>query len=310
MDQTSIINNMLGQHLLDIADLDQQQLTSLLDLSIQVAGEPGAFANRLNGKVLINLFLEPSTRTRISFEVAAGRLGMQVINFQPETSSAVKGEALVDTFYTLQAMAPDVIAIRHSEDGLIAPLAAVSDAGVHIINAGEGCSQHPTQALLDAVTLMRARGDLSGLTVTIAGDIRHSRVARSSIVMLKKLGVAGIRLTGPADLLPVGDIDGVDIFTSLEDALVDTDVVMMLRIQRERFGRLAVPDEKAYFETWGLTPQRLRLASPDCLVLHPGPVNRGIEIASEVVDGAQSLIREQVTNGVYTRMAVLLALAG
>ncbi len=301
---------MLGQHLVDIADLGRQQLTSLLDLSIQIAGEPGAFANRLSGKVLINLFLEPSTRTRISFEIAARRLGMYVINFQPESSSAVKGEALIDTFYTLQAMTPDVIAIRHSEDGLIASLAEVSDAGVHIINAGEGCSQHPTQALLDAVTLMRARGDLSGLTVTIAGDIRHSRVARSSIVMLKKLGVAGIRLTGPADLLPVGDIDGVDIFTSLEDALIDTDVVMMLRIQRERFGRLAVPDEKAYFEIWGLSPQRLGLASPDCLVLHPGPVNRGIEIASEVVDGAQSLIREQVTNGVYTRMAVLLALAG
>ena len=301
---------MFGQHLVDIADLDRQQLTSLLDLSIQIAGEPGAFANRLNGKVLINLFLEPSTRTRISFEIAARRLGMHVINFQPESSSAVKGEALIDTFHTLQAMAPDVIAIRHSEDGLIASLAEVSDAGVHIINAGEGCSQHPTQALLDAVTLMRARGDLSGLTVTIAGDIRHSRVARSSIIMLKKLAVAGIRLTGPADLLPEGDIDGVDIFTRLEDALIDTDVVMMLRIQRERFGRLAVPDEKAYFETWGLSPQRLGLASPDCLVLHPGPVNRGIEIASEVVDGAQSLIREQVTNGVYTRMAVLLALAG
>jgi aspartate carbamoyltransferase catalytic subunit len=301
---------MFGQHLVDIADLGRQQLTSLLDLSIQIAGEPGTFANRLNGKVLINLFLEPSTRTRISFEIAARRLGMYVINFQPESSSAVKGEALIDTFYTLQAMAPDVIAIRHSEDGLIASLAEVSDAGVHIINAGEGCSQHPTQALLDAVTLMRARGDLSGLTVTIAGDIRHSRVARSSIVMLKKLGVAGIRLTGPADLLPVGDIDGVDIFTRLEDALIDTDVVMMLRIQRERFGRLAVPDEKAYFEIWGLSPQRLGLASPDCLVLHPGPINRGIEIASEVVDGAQSLIREQVTNGVYTRMAVLLALAG
>lgn len=309
MDQT-YSEKILGQHLLDIETLSRQQLDSLLDLAVQIAGEPGAFANRLDGKVLINLFLEPSTRTRISFEMAAKRLGMQVINFQPESSSAVKGEALIDTFHTLQAMAPDVIVIRHSEDGVIAPLAAVAAAGVHVINAGEGCSQHPTQALLDAVTLIRARGDLSGLTVTIAGDIRHSRVARSSIVLFKKLAVAVIRLAGPADLLPVDDIDAVDFFTSLDEAVIDADVVMMLRIQRERFDRLAVPDEKAYFETWGLTSQRLGLASPGCLVLHPGPLNRGVEIASEVADGAQSLIREQVSNGVYTRMAVLLALVG
>ena len=290
--------------------MDRQQLSTLLDLSIEVAAGPDLFANRLAGKVLINLFLEPSTRTRISFEIAAKRLGMHVVNFRPESSSAVKGEGLVDTFHTLQAMAPDVVVIRHSEDGLIAPLAAVAEAGVHVINAGEGCSQHPTQALLDAVTLTRARGDLAGLTVTIAGDIRHSRVARSSIALLKKLAVARIRLAGPAELLPADDIDGVDFFTSLGEAVTDADVVMMLRIQRERFGHLAVPDENAYFETWGLTPQRLALASPGCHVMHPGPVNRGIEIASEVVDGAQSLIRQQVTNGVYTRMAVLLALAG
>jgi len=308
LDHTPIIKDMLGQHLLDIADIDRQQLNSLLDLSVQIAGEPGAFANQLEGKVLINLFLEPSTRTRISFELAAKRLGMHVINFQPASSSAVKGEALIDTFHTLQAMAPDVIAIRHSEDGSIASLATVAEAGVHIVNAGEGCSQHPTQALLDAVTLRRARGDLTGLTVTIVGDIRHSRVARSSITMLKKLGVAGIRLAGPADLLPVDKIEGVEFFTRPDEAVIGADVVMMLRIQRERFGRLAVPDEKAYFETWGLTPQRLELAAPDCQVLHPGPVNRGIEVAPEVVDGPQSLIRQQVANGVYTRMAVLLAL--
>jgi len=309
------VKNLIGQHLLGIEGLSRQQLNSLLELSIQVADDPSAFTNRLSGKVLINLFLEPSTRTRVSFEVAAKRLGMHVINFQPESSSAVKGEAIVDTFHTLQAMQPDVIAIRHAQDGVLASLAAVAEGGVHVINAGEGRSQHPTQALLDAVTLMRARpklsqGDLSGLTVTIAGDIRHSRVARSSVAMFKKLAVAGIRLAGPADLLPTDEIDGVDFFTDLDEAVTDADVVMMLRIQRERFGRLAVPDEKTYFETWGLTPQRLELASPGCVVLHPGPVNRGIEIASEVADGPQSLIRQQVSNGVYTRMAVLLALAG
>lgn len=309
------MKNSFGQHLLDIDHLSRQQLNSLLEQSVQIADDPGVFANRRNGKVLINLFLEPSTRTRISFEIAAKRLGMHVINFQPESSSVVKGEALVDTFHTLQAMQPDVIVIRHAGDGVLASLAAVAEAGVHVINAGEGRSQHPTQALLDAVTLMRARpdlsqGDLSGLTVTIAGDIRHSRVARSSVAMFKKLGVARIRLAGPAELLPSDEIAGVDFFTNLDEAVTGADVVMMLRIQRERFGRLAVPDEKAYFETWGLTPQRLGLASPGCLVLHPGPVNRGIEIASEVADGPQSLIRQQVTNGVYTRMAVLLTLTG
>jgi aspartate carbamoyltransferase catalytic subunit len=198
---------------------------------------------------------------------------------------------------------------------VLASLAAVAEAEVHIINAGEGRSQHPTQALLDAVTLMRARsdlahGDLAGLTVTIAGDIRHSRVARSSVAMFKKLGVARIRLAGPAELLPSDDIDGADFFTNLDEAVTGADVVMMLRIQRERFDSLAMPDEKNYFETWGLTSRRLALASPDCVVLHPGPVNRGIEIASEVADGQQSLIRQQVSNGVYTRMAVLLALTG
>lgn len=309
MDQTQS-DNEFGQHLLDIGQLDERQLQALLDLSIQVADDPDAFSRRLDGKLLINLFLEPSTRTRISFEIAAKRLGMHVINFQSESSSAVKGEALVDTFHTLQAMRPDVITIRHGKNGVMQTLAAVADEGIHIINAGEGSTQHPTQALLDAVTLTRTRGELSAQTITIAGDIRHSRVAHSSIAIFRKLGVAGIRLAGPRELLPVDEIAGVDFFTNLDEALIDADVVMMLRIQRERFGHSSVPDETAYFESWGLTPERLALAAPDCVVLHPGPVNRGVEIASEVADGAQSLIREQVTNAVFTRMAVLMALAG
>ncbi len=307
MDQTPS-ENLFGQHLLDIEQLDEQQLRTLLDLSMQIADDLDAFTNRLDGKVLINLFLEPSTRTRISFEIAAKRLGMHVINFQPESSSAVKGETLIDTFHTLQAMQPDVIVIRHAEDGVITSLAAIANEDVHIINAGEGSSHHPTQALLDVVTLMRSGGDLSGMTVTIAGDIKHSRVARSNIAVLKKLGVAGIRLAGPANLLPADDIDGVRVFTSLDEAVTGADVVMMLRIQRERFDHSSADDGAAYFEAWGLSPERLRLAAPGCVVLHPGPVNRSIEIASEVADGAQSLIRQQVSNGVYTRMAVLLTL--
>jgi aspartate carbamoyltransferase catalytic subunit len=296
------------QHLLDIESLSQQQLRSLLELSSKIARSPGAYANRLEGRVLINLFLEPSTRTRISFEIAAKRLAMHVINFQSGISSAVKGEALIDTFHTLQAMSPDVMVIRHVQDAVVKSLAAEAQAGVHIINAGDGSYQHPTQALLDAVTLQAVRGELAGLRVTIAGDIKHSRVARSGIAMFQKLGVAEIRLAGPVELLPDEDIDGVEMYTDLDEAVSGADVVMMLRIQRERFGQLKLPDENTYFESWGLTAKRLGLAAPDCLVLHPGPVNRGVEIASEVADGEQSLIHQQVRYGVYTRMAVLLTL--
>ena len=302
------MNNSSIQHLLDIDSLSRQQLDSLLELATEIARDPGAFANRLDGRILINLFFEPSTRTRLSFEIAAKRLGMQVVNFWSDSSSAVKGEALIDTFNTLSAMGPEVIAIRHSLDGVVESLAAEADADVHIINAGDGSYQHPTQALVDALTLKRARGDLAPLTITIAGDIAHSRVARSAIDVFRKLGVANIRLAGPEELLPDDGIDGVETYTSLDEAVSGTDVVMMLRIQRERFGPLALPDENAYFETWGLTSQRLALAADDCLVMHPGPVNRGVEIASEVADGEQSLILAQVRNGVYARMAVLLTL--
>jgi aspartate carbamoyltransferase catalytic subunit len=302
------MNNPGMQHLLDIESLSQQQLKSLLELSRQVAHNPGGFAHRLDDRVLINLFLEPSTRTRVSFEIAAKRLGMHVINFQPGFSSTVKGEELIDTFHTLQAMKPDVIAIRHARDGVVASLAAEADTGVHIINAGDGCFQHPTQALLDAVTLQGVRGDLGGQIITIAGDISHSRVARSGVALFKKLGVAEIRLTGPEELLPMDEIEGVNFYTDLDQAVSGAHVVMMLRIQKERFGKLEQVDENAYFETWGLNQKRLSLAAPDCVVLHPGPVNRGVEISSDVADGEHSLIREQVRNGVFTRMAVLLSL--
>jgi aspartate carbamoyltransferase catalytic subunit len=302
------MTNLPLKHLLDIESLSRQQLNSLLDLGTEIAQDPSVFANRLDGQILVNLFFEPSTRTRLSFEIAAKRLGMQVVNFQSESSSAVKGEALSDTFHTVAAMGPEVIAIRHSRDGVVESLAEHADTDVHIINAGDGSYQHPTQALVDALTLKLERGDLSQLTITIAGDITHSRVAGSAIEVFKKLGVADIRLAGPVELLPDAGIEGVEVYSNLDDAVRGADVVMMLRIQRERFGSLALPDEHTYFETWGLTSERLSLAASDCLVMHPGPANRGVEIASEVADGKQSVIRQQVRNGVYARMAVLLTL--
>lgn len=303
------MNNPGLPHLLDIESLGSHQLNSIIGMALKIAQDPQGFSGRLSGKVLINLFMEPSTRTRTSFELAAKRLGMHVINFHPVSSSTAKGEALSDTFDTLQSMQPDVIVVRHQQDGTVAKLAAAADAGVHVINAGDGCSQHPTQALLDAVTLLRVRGDLTGLTVTYVGDIKHSRVARSGIAVLQKLGVAEIRLAGPSELLP--DIEGgvVKHVHNLNEAITGTDVVIMLRIQRERFGQQEQLDESRYFSTWGLTPARLLLAADDCNVLHPGPINRGVEIDSEVADGPHSLIRAQVLNGVFTRMAVLLNLA-
>lgn len=304
------MNNPGSQHLLDIESLSRQQLNALIELSLEVAAEPQTFTNRLAGKVLINLFLEPSTRTRISFEIAAKRLGMHVINFHSGSSSAVKGEALTDTFHTLQAMQPDVIAIRHPEDGTVAALAAEANAGIHVINAGDGCSQHPSQALLDAVTLISERGSLQGLKVAIVGDINHSRVARSDIAMFEKMGVASICLAGPPEFLPAHAGGVVELCSNIDAAVTAADVVIMLRIQHERLGQSVALDGNAYFESWGLSRERLALAAEGCLILHPGPVNRGVEIAPEVADGPQSLVRAQVRNGVFTRMAVLMALAG
>ena len=296
------------QHLLDIKSLSDTHLRSLLGLSLDISRDPEAFYGGLSGSVLINLFMEPSTRTRMSIEMAAKRLGMHVINFQPETSSVVKGEALIDTFHTLQAMSPDVIAIRHQQGGTAASLASEAQAGVHIINAGDGCDQHPTQALLDVVTLLEQQVDLEQAIITIAGDIKHSRVAGSNMELFKKLGVAEIRLAAPHDLQPELIPDGVKVFDNLDEALNGANVVMMLRVQRERFASSGIFDEAGYFENWGLNNHRLSLAADDCMVIHPGPVNRGVEISTQVADGGQSLIRRQVRNGVFTRMAVLLTL--
>jgi aspartate carbamoyltransferase catalytic subunit len=299
------------QHFTHTDDCSTEQLQDLLHLALQVAANPGQFYQRLRGQLLINLFYEPSTRTRVSFETAAKRLGMHVVNIGASGSSIEKGETLHDTFYTLQAMQPDFVVVRHPVEGTARDLASRAEEGIHVINAGDGTAAHPTQALLDAITLQQHFGDLSGLTIVMAGDIRHSRVARSSLALLRRLGVAEIRLAAPPDFLPGEQTIAHDrVFDNFDEAIKGANVIMMLRIQKERITGLNIPAAADYHRDWGLTSERLALATPDCRVLHPGPINREVEIASEVADGPQSLIRRQVRNGLHTRMALLLALAG
>ncbi|HMB61137.1 MAG TPA: aspartate carbamoyltransferase catalytic subunit [Xanthomonadales bacterium] len=297
-------------HFTHTDDCSGPQLEALLQLSLRVAQNPAQYYEQLKRQLLINLFYEASTRTRVSFETAAKRLGMHVVNIGASGSSIEKGESLHDTFFTLQAMQPDFVVVRHPQEGTARDLVRLAEPGTHIINAGDGTAAHPTQALLDAVTLIQHFEDLTPLTVVMAGDIRHSRVARSSLALLRRLGVAEIRLAGPADFIPGEQTVAHDkVFNRFEDALHGADVIMMLRIQKERISGLNIPDAGDYHRDWGLTAKRLALASPECRVLHPGPINRGVEIASEIADGPQSLIRRQVRNGLYTRMALLLALA-
>jgi aspartate carbamoyltransferase catalytic subunit len=297
-------------HFTHTDDCSTEQLHGLLQLAQRVAADPSVYYRRLSGQLLINLFYEASTRTRVSFEVAAKRLGMHVVNIGTAGSSIEKGETLHDTFFTLQAMQPDFVVVRHPVEGTARDLVSLAEPGTHIINAGDGTAAHPTQALLDALTLQQHFGDLSALTIVMAGDIRHSRVARSSLALLRRLGVREIRLAAPADFLPGEQTVAHDrVFTDFDQALDGANVIMMLRIQKERISGLNIPDASDYHRDWGLTRSRLALAAPECRVLHPGPINRGVEIASDVADGPQSLIRLQVSNGLYTRMALLLALS-
>ncbi len=262
----------------------------------------------LRGKTTVNLFYEPSTRTRTSFELAAKRLSTDVINFSVSTSSVVKGESLRDTALTIQALGADFIVVRHSCSGTAHFLASNLDASV--INAGDGTNEHPTQALLDLFTIKEKKGAIQGLVVVIVGDILHSRVAKSNIYALKKLG-AEVRLIGPATLVPpcMRELD-VEIFSDMSEGLKDADIIMMLRIQMERQGKGFFPTTEEYFKNWGLTSGRLSRAKEDAIVMHPGPMNRGVEIASDVADGGRSVILDQVTNGLAVRMAVLYLLAG
>ncbi|HEY4592158.1 MAG TPA: aspartate carbamoyltransferase catalytic subunit [Thermoanaerobaculia bacterium] len=297
--------------LLGIAELSPAEIELILDTA-ESFSEIGERAIKkvptLRGKTVLNLFFEASTRTRSSFEIAEKRLSADNINFSTSGSALEKGETLVDTALNLQAMAPDLVVIRHAHPGVPHMLAKRIKAGV--INAGDGAHEHPTQALLDAFTIRRHKGKLDGLKVAILGDIEHSRVVRSNIHLLNKMG-ARLTIGGPRTLMPVEmEAMGVEVAYSLEDAIRDADVIMMLRVQLERQGRMAFPSVKEYFQLFGLTTARLAAAKDDVIIMHPGPMNRGTEIASEVADGPYSVILEQVTHGVSVRMAVLYLLSG
>ncbi len=262
----------------------------------------------LRGKTTVNMFYEPSTRTRTSFELAAKRLSTDVISISVSTSSVVKGETLEDTARNVEALGADFIVIRHSCSGTAHFLARHMRASV--INAGDGTNEHPTQALLDLFTIQEKKGQIRGLTVAIVGDILHSRVAKSNIYGLLKLG-ATVRLIGPPTLVPACLKSlGAEVYTGMEEGLRDADIIMMLRIQTERQGKGFFPSTVEYFRNWGLTAARLEAARKDVLVMHPGPMNRGVEISSDIADGPQSVILEQVTNGLAVRMAVLYLLSG
>jgi aspartate carbamoyltransferase catalytic subunit len=298
------------RHLLGIEGLSPDDIEALLALSeeqVEVSRQIEKKKATLRGRTQINLFFEPSTRTQSSFELAGKRLGADVMNMSVGVSSVKKGETLIDTAMTLNAMRPDIIIVRHHSAGAVHLLARKVDCSV--VNAGDGAHEHPTQALLDALTIRRNKGRIAGLVVAICGDILHSRVARSNIILLQALG-ARVRLIAPRTLLPAQvERFGVEVFTDMREGLRGADIVMMLRLQRERMNGSFVPSVKEYFRYWGLDQEKLALAQPDALVMHPGPMNRGVEISSEVADGAQSLIREQVEMGVAVRMAVLEALA-
>ncbi|WP_036258303.1 aspartate carbamoyltransferase catalytic subunit [Methylocapsa aurea] len=298
------------RHLLGIEGLSPVDIAILLDLSeaaIEVSRQVEKKRSTLRGRTLINLFFEASTRTQSSFELAGKRLGADVMNMSVATSSVKKGETLIDTAMTLNAMRPDIIVVRHAQAGAVHLLAKKVDCSV--VNAGDGAHEHPTQALLDALTIRRNKGAISGLVVAICGDILHSRVARSNILLLSALG-ARVRAVGPSTLLPAGiERMGVEVFRDMQAGLEGADIVMMLRLQRERMQGGFIPSPREYFRFFGLDEAKLKLAKPDALVMHPGPMNRGVEIDSSVADGSQSRIREQVEMGVAVRMAVLEALA-
>ncbi|MGH6761509.1 MAG: aspartate carbamoyltransferase catalytic subunit [Phyllobacterium sp.] len=309
MTSSSELSLFPHRHLLGIKGLSPQDITYLLDLADQevaISRQSEKKKAILRGRTQINLFFEASTRTQSSFELAGKRLGADVMNMSVGNSSVKKGETLIDTAMTLNAMRPDILIIRHASAGAAALLA--QKVGCSVVNAGDGAHEHPTQALLDALTIRRAKGKIARLIVAICGDVLHSRVARSNILLLNALG-ARVRVIGPSTLLPSGIAQmGVEVFSSMEEGLKDADVVMMLRLQRERMAGSFVPSVREYFHYFGLDSEKLAFARPDALVMHPGPMNRGVEIASEIADGPQSVIQEQVEMGVAVRMAVMEAL--
>ncbi len=298
------------RHLLTCEGLTAPEIDFLLDLADQAADhirQGGSKRDVLSGRTLINLFFESSTRTQASFEMAGKRLSADVMNMNVATSSVTKGETLIDTAVTLNAMRPDIIVVRHHAAGAVELLSQKVDCCV--INAGDGAHQHPTQALLDALTIRRAKGRVAGLTVAICGDILHSRVARSNIDVLNTLG-ANVRIVAPSTLLPSApDRLGAEVYTDMWKGIDNADIVMMLRLQRERMEGSYVPSSREFFHFFGLDQEKLDRAKPDALVMHPGPMNRGVEIASTIADHSRSVIREQVEMGVAVRMAVLEAVS-
>jgi aspartate carbamoyltransferase catalytic subunit len=301
----------MKKDLLGISDLTRDEIYLILDTTEamrEIGQRPIKKVPTMRGKTVVNLFYEPSTRTRTSFEIAEKRLSADTLNVAVAASSVLKGETLLDTALNIEAMAPDMIVMRHASSGACHLLAQVCKS--RIINAGDGMHEHPTQALLDAFTIREHKGRIEGLKVAIVGDLLHSRVLRSNVLLLTKLG-AEVWLSGPPTMIPVGiERLGVHVSTSVEEAVADADAIMMLRIQQERMQGAFFPSLREYFHVFGMTAARVARAKPDVIIMHPGPMNRGVEIASDVADGPYSVILEQVANGVAVRMAVLYLLAG
>jgi len=299
------------KHILGIDHLSREDIVQILDTAEsfkEINSREIKKVPTLRGKTIINLFFEASTRTRTSFEIAGKRLSADTVNISASSSSVVKGETLEDTARNLEAMAPDIIVMRHAASG--APHYLAERVKCSIINAGDGAHEHPSQALLDLFTMKQHKGRIEGLTVAIIGDVSHSRVVRSNLYALNKMG-AKVRLAGPGTMIPPGiEKLGCEVFNNINDAIKDADVVMMLRIQLERQGKTLLPTLREYSRFYGLNPTNLMLAKPDALVMHPGPMNRGVEISSSVADGPQNVILDQVENGVAVRMALLYLVAG
>jgi aspartate carbamoyltransferase catalytic subunit len=301
----------MKKDLLGIDDLSREEIYRILETAEamrEIGERPIKKVPTLRGKTIVNLFYEPSTRTRTSFEIAEKRLSADTLNIAVASSSVLKGETLADTALNIEAMAPDMIVLRHASSGACHLLSRLCRS--RIINAGDGMHEHPTQALLDAFTIRQHKSAIEGLKVAIVGDLLHSRVLRSNLLLLTRLG-ANVWVSGPPTLVPRGiERLGVQVAPSIDAAVTDADVVMLLRIQQERMMGAFFPSLREYFNVFGMTVERVRRAKPDVIIMHPGPMNRGVEIASEVADGPYSVILEQVANGVAVRMAVLYLLAG
>jgi aspartate carbamoyltransferase catalytic subunit len=310
-EQKNIQLNSHGQlrHFLSIDGLDRKMLTEILDTAdsfIKVGERSVKNVPLLRGRTVTNLFFEPSTRTRTTFELAAKRLSADVLNLDINTSATSKGESLLDTLRNLEAMGSDLFVVRHADSGAAHFIAEQVTPNVAVVNAGDGRHAHPTQAMLDMLTIRRHRGEFENLRIAIVGDILHSRVARSQLTALNMLGAGEVRVIAPGTLLPSNlDAFDVKIHNRLSEGLKDVDVVIMLRLQRERMKGALIPSEREFYQTYGLTSETVAYAKPDAIVMHPGPINRGVEIASSVADGSQSLILNQVSYGIAVRMAIL-----